>query len=84
MLKKALNGKTFEEMHQLDMKIIHGMGFTNASMLRSYQLSRCAPFPGTEMYEQIKSAGDIKTIALLKDYRKHDGGQDTVMKALNE
>ena len=81
-MMKDMPGQT-EEMHQLDMKIIREMGFTNDSMIRSYQLSHCAPFPGTEMYEQMKSSGNAKTIEILKDYRRHDGGQDTVMKALN-
>lgn len=81
-MMKDMPGQT-EEIHQLDMKIIHDWGFTTHDMRRSYQLSRCAPFPGTEMYEQMQASGDEKTIAILKDYRKHDGGQDTVMKALN-
>jgi anaerobic magnesium-protoporphyrin IX monomethyl ester cyclase len=82
-MMKDMPGQS-EEIHQLDMKIIHDWGFTTNDMRRSYQLSRCAPFPGTEMYEQMQASGDEKTIAILKDYRKHDGGQDTVMKALNE
>lgn len=82
-MMRDMPGQT-EEMHQLDMKIIHDMGFKNESMIRSYQLSRCAPFPGTELYDELMGEGSIESIAILKDYRKHDGGQDTVMKALND
>jgi anaerobic magnesium-protoporphyrin IX monomethyl ester cyclase len=85
-MMKDMPGQT-EEIHQLDMKIVHEMGFlaqdkSPKEMLRTFQLSHCAPFPGTEMYDQIQSSGDGKTIAILKDYRKHDGGQHTVMKDL--
>jgi len=79
-MMKDMPGQT-EEMHQLDMAIIHDMGFTTNDMRRSYQLSHCVPFPGTELYEQMKSDDNVK---ILQDFRKYDGGQDTVMKALNE
>ncbi|NKD76843.1 radical SAM protein [Haematospirillum sp. H1815] len=69
-----------EEAHQLDMEIIHGLGFTVDNMRRSYQLSHCSPFPGTEMYKELK-AGDAE--AVLHDFRKYDGGQETVMKTIN-
>jgi radical SAM superfamily enzyme YgiQ (UPF0313 family) len=69
-----------EEAHQIDMKIIHEMGFTTDDMRRSYQLSRCSPLPGTEMYEELKSSGNE---AVLHDFRKYDGGQETVMKTIN-
>jgi hypothetical protein len=49
-------------------------------MRRSYQLSRCAPFPGTEMYNDLMAAGEAE---VLGDYKKYDGGQDTVMKVVN-
>ena len=78
-MRKDMPGQT-EEMHQLDMKIIHDMGFTTTDMRRSYQLSHCAPFPGTELFEQLRSEGGAE---VLKDYRKYDGGQDTVMKTIN-
>lgn len=78
-MMKDMPGQT-EEAHQLDLKVIHEMGFSTDNMRRSYQLSRCAPFPGTELYDQLQSAG--KSVA-LKDYRKYDGGQDTVMKTIN-
>ena len=69
-----------EEMHQLDMAIIQGLGFTTHNMRRSYQLSHCAPFPGTELYSQMQAAGEATK---LQDFRKYDGGQDTVMKDIN-
>lgn len=79
-MMRDMPGQT-EEAHQLDMQIIHGMGFTaDGDMRRSYQLSRCAPFPGTELYEELKNQGNE---TVLQDFRKYDGGQDTVMKALN-
>lgn len=79
-MMRDMPGQT-EEAHQLDMQIIHSMGFTaDGDMRRSYQLSRCAPFPGTELYEELRSQGNE---TVLQDFRKYDGGQDTVMKALN-
>ncbi len=38
----------------------------------------CAPFPGTKLYEQMKTRLDEAT---LKTYTAYDGGQDTIMKA---
>jgi anaerobic magnesium-protoporphyrin IX monomethyl ester cyclase len=78
-MMRDMPGQT-EEAHQLDMKIIHDMGFTTDDMRRSYQLSRCSPFPGTELYEELKSQGNE---AVLLDFRKYDGGQETVMKEIN-
>lgn len=78
-MMKDMPGQT-EAMHEEDMKIIAGMGFTTHDMRRSYQLSHCAPFPGTELYEQMKAKSDV---TILQDYRKYDGGQDTVMKGIN-
>jgi radical SAM superfamily enzyme YgiQ (UPF0313 family) len=62
---------------EIDMNIIKEMGFTNENILRSYQLSKCAPFPGTKLYEQMQSRLDDAT---LKTYKAYDGGQDTIMK----
>jgi anaerobic magnesium-protoporphyrin IX monomethyl ester cyclase len=77
-MMKDMPGQT-EEDHLLDMKIISDMGFSENNIYRSYQLSRCAPFPGTKLYEQMKAKlGEDK----LKDYLSYDGGQDTVMKNL--
>jgi radical SAM superfamily enzyme YgiQ (UPF0313 family) len=81
-MMKDMPGQT-EEIHQLDMKIIKGMGFSEHNKRRSFQLSHCAPFPGTEMYDELNKSKDTAVIKLLKDFQKHDGGQDTVMKTLN-
>lgn len=77
-MMKDMPGQT-EEAHELDMQIIRDMGFTTHDMRRSYQLSHCAPFPGTELYEQLKGSTDT---IILQDFRKYDGGQDTVMKEI--
>lgn len=75
-MMKDMPGMT-EEMHREDMDIISKMGFRENSIKRSYQLSRCVPFPGTELYRQMKEKyGEEK----LEDYKKYDGGVDTVMK----
>jgi len=78
-MMKDMPGQT-EDAHQLDLQIIHSMGFSTNDMRRSYQLSHCAPFPGTELFDQLQAAGEG---VLLKDYRRYDGGQDTVMKTIN-
>ena len=46
-------GQTIED-HEKDMQIIKDMGYSEDNIYRSYQLSRCAPFPGTKLYEQVK------------------------------
>lgn len=80
-MMRDMPGQT-EEMHQTDMKILADMGFlpTNdksATIYRNFQLSHCAPFPGTELYDEMVSlVGADK----LSDFRKYDGGQTTVMK----
>lgn len=78
-MMRDMPGQT-EEAHQRDMSIIRGLGFTERDMRRSYQLSRCAPFPGTELYYQLKSAGHE---GVLGDFAKYDGSRDTVMKEVN-
>ena len=78
-MMKDMPGQT-EEIHELDMRIIKDMGFTTDDMRRSYQLSHCAPFPGTELYQQMKGNLDI---VVLDDFSKYDGGRDTVMKHVN-
>ena len=69
-------GQTAEDT-EIDLKIINEMGFSIDNMLRSYQLSKCAPFPGTKLYEQMETKLDEAT---LKTYTLYDGGQDTIMK----
>jgi len=61
------------------LKTIKEMGFSNENILRTYQLSKCAPFPGTKLYEQMETKLDEAT---LKTYTLYDGGQDTIMKNL--
>ena len=71
-------GQTAEDT-EIDMKIIKEMGFSNDNIFRTYQLSKCAPFPGTKLYEQMETKLDEAT---LKTYTLYDGGQDTIMKNL--
>ena len=71
-------GQTAEDT-EIDMKIIKEMGFSTDNKFRSYQLSKCAPFPGTKLYEQMENKLDEAT---LKTYTLYDGGQDTIMKNL--
>tara|TARA_B100000315_G_scaffold260300_1_gene320664 strand:+ start:2384 stop:3751 length:1368 start_codon:yes stop_codon:yes gene_type:complete len=71
-------GQTAEDT-EIDMEIIKEMGFSNDNILRTYQLSKCAPFPGTKLYEQMENKLDEAT---LKTYTLYDGGQDTIMKHL--
>jgi len=74
-MMKDMPGQT-EEIHQNDMRILHGLGFSTTNIQRSYQLSHCSPFPGTEMYrELVEKHGEDK----LNDYSKYDGSKDTVM-----
>ncbi len=73
-MMKNLPGQT-EEIHLNDLKILSNLGFHPDNVRRSYQLSSCAPFPGTKMYEEmITYKGE-----LLKDFSKYDGFQETVM-----
>lgn len=76
-MMKNLPGQT-EDMHKLDMDILADLGFAEkGNIYRNFQLSRCAPFPGTEMYnELVEKFGEGK----LNDYKLYDGGQETVMK----
>jgi len=80
-MMRDLPGQT-EEMHKLDMSILSGLGFAQkGNIYRNFQLSRCAPFPGTEMYnELVEKFGEEK----LKDYKLYDGGKDTVLKRIDD
>ncbi len=78
-MMKNLPGQT-EEIHSKDMQILNSLGFSINNIYRSYQLSSCAPFPGTKMYDDlVKEKGEI-----LQDFRGYDGGQDTLMAELNK
>lgn len=73
-------GQTIED-NENDMRIIKEMGYSTDNIYRSYQLSRCAPFPGTKLYEQVKEKlGEEK----MKEYSAYDGGQDTIMKDIEK
>ncbi len=83
-MMKDMPGQT-DEIHQKDLKILHDLGFEESSghnnIYRNYQLSRCAPFPGTEMYrEMIKKYGEEK----LNHYKLYDGGQETILKKVQK
>lgn len=67
-----------DEMHQKDMKILSDLGYKpQGDIYRSFQLSRCVPFPGTKLYEELKQS---KGEEILKDYKAYDGALETVMK----
>jgi radical SAM superfamily enzyme YgiQ (UPF0313 family) len=78
-MMKDLPGQT-EEIHRLDMDILRDMGFSTRNSYRSYQLSSCAPFPGTKMYEDLVKDKNTN----LQDYSRYDGGQDTLMNEVNK
>lgn len=73
-MMKDMPGQS-EEMHQLDMQILRNLGFTPDGKKRNYQLSKCVPFPGTKMYEQL-----VLKNKNMDQYEKYDGGEDTIMK----
>lgn len=79
-MMKELPGQT-EDIHQKDLRILKDLGYSTDNIYRSYQLASCAPFPGTEMYRQlIEEMGEDK----LKNHKLYDGGQDTIMKEIQE
>ena len=79
-MMKDLPGQT-ETIHRRDMDTLRDLGYSTHNMYRSYQLSACAPFPGTEMYENmVRKFGAEK----LSDFQTYDGGKDTVMKKLEQ
>lgn len=78
-MMKDMPGQT-EEMHQLDLQILKNLGFsTDYRHPRNFQLSRCVPFPGTQMYEEIKQKKNN-----IDQYDKYDGSQHTIMKEIQE
>ncbi|MBI3583575.1 MAG: radical SAM protein [Nitrospinae bacterium] len=79
-MMKDLPGQS-EDIHQCDMKILEGLGYSGHNVYRSYQLASCAPFPGTQLYNDIaEEMGE----EFLADYSHYDGGQDTIMKTMNK
>lgn len=77
-MMKDMPGQT-EEIHQEDMKILKDLGYSTKNPYRSYQLSRCAPFPGTEMYKEL---GEEFGEEALNEFKLYDGGKETIMKRL--
>lgn len=77
-MMKDLPGQT-DAIHQRDLRILHDLGFSPNNPLRSYQLSACAPFPGTELYSSVvEKLGESEASCL----DGMDGGTETVMKKL--
>jgi radical SAM superfamily enzyme YgiQ (UPF0313 family) len=74
-MMRDMPGQT-DDIHYRDMRILSDLGFSEHNMFRSYQLSRCAPFPGTEMYNDLIKSGHEHE---LQDFVRYDGGKNTVM-----
>lgn len=80
-MMKNMPGMT-EEMHQKDMQILSDLGYqTCGNIYRSFQLSCCTPFPGTQMYKELKQTEGER---ILENYATYDAGQDTVIKKVQE
>lgn len=77
-MMKDLPGQT-EEIHAKDLRILHDLKFTPHDVFRSYQLSSCVPFPGTELYYQLLEEGNKEK---LENFSLYDGQQETVMKKI--
>lgn len=79
-MMKNLPGQT-EEDYKKDMEIITQLGFSEHNIYRSFQLSRCVPFPGTKLYEQVKNIIGEENV---KKYHNYDGGQETIMEMMDK
>jgi radical SAM superfamily enzyme YgiQ (UPF0313 family) len=77
-MMKDMPGQTVE-VHENDMKILKDLGYSVDNPRRSYQLSTCAPFPGTEMYNDL--VGEHGKEA-MDEFNLYDGGKDTIMKKI--
>lgn len=77
-MMKDMPGQT-EAIHQNDMRILRDLGYSTTDMHRSYQLSQCAPFPGTEMHRELVAQVGPE---LMENLSLYDGGRDTVMKTI--
>jgi radical SAM superfamily enzyme YgiQ (UPF0313 family) len=77
-MMKDLPGQTAES-HAEDMAILAGLGYSTDDPSRSYQLAACAPFPGTKLHAQLVERFGADAV---RDYRRYDGGADTVMSQL--
>lgn len=72
-----------QKIHEEDIKQLHDLGYSSGleNIMRSYQLSQCAPFPGTKMYDDlVEEYGE----ANLSNYKSYDGSIDTVMTQLKK
>ena len=80
-MMKNLPGQT-DEMHAEDMRIIKELGFTQENgAKRFFQLSSCAPFPGTQLYKELIEKFGVEK---LQNWNLYDGGQDTIMREFKE
>jgi radical SAM superfamily enzyme YgiQ (UPF0313 family) len=77
-MMKNLPGQS-EEIHLEDMRILRELGYSQENHYRSYQLASCAPFPGTQLYEDLIQEKGEKA---MSNFLLYDGGQDTIMKEL--
>ena len=71
-MMKNLPGQT-QEIHQRDLQILNDLGYDMNSPIRNYQMASVAPFPGTELYRQLKAQG----LANLDDWKRYDGSLKT-------
>ena len=79
-MMKDLPGQS-DEVHLNDMAVLEKMGYSTNSILRSYQLASCVPFPGTALYDEIvqKYGKDF-----VDDFSRYDGGTDSIMREINK
>jgi len=77
-MMRDMPGQTDEDTRN-DLRILRNMGYRPRSRKRSYQMSRCAPFPGTELHRQLQARVGAET---LNNYKSYDGAMETVMKAM--
>ncbi len=79
-MMKEMPGQS-DAIHHEDLRILKDIGFDNKDIYRTYQISNCAPFPGTKMFlDLVKKYGE----KAMENYSQYDGGQDTIMKELNK
>jgi anaerobic magnesium-protoporphyrin IX monomethyl ester cyclase len=76
-MMKNMPGQT-EAIHQQDIQKLKDLGYSMDNPLRNFQLSSCAPFPGTELYAMLEKAGHK-----LNKWQLYDGANETIMKELN-
>src|SRR5574344_1043622 len=81
-MMKDMPGQT-EEIHKKDMQILSEMGYELGSNnpKRSFQLSTCVPYKGTQLYREME---ELLGSEFLKKNIKYDGGEETFMTELNK